>query len=34
MDNALQIAISLFAGGAGYKFIALAYNNKLHKEVL
>jgi len=34
MNDIIQIAGSVILGGAGYKFLALAYNNKLHKEVL
>jgi len=34
MDDLLQVAISLIMGGAGYKFIALAYNNKFRQKDL
>jgi len=31
MNDIIQVGVSLIAGGAGYKFLALAYNNK-HKK--
>jgi len=31
MQDLLQIGASLIVGGAGYKFLALAYNNKFKK---
>jgi hypothetical protein len=34
MDDLLQVAISLIMGGAGYKFLALAYNNKFRQKDL
>ena len=33
-NDPLQIAISLILGGAGYKFLALAYNNKFRQKDL
>jgi Tfp pilus assembly protein PilO len=33
-NDLLQIAISLILGGAGYKFLALAYNNKFRQKDL
>ena len=34
MNDIIQVGLSLFAGGAGYKFLALAYNNKFKKADL
>ena len=34
MHDILQVAISLIMGGAGYKFLALAYNNKFRQKDL
>jgi len=34
MNDIIQIAGSLILGGAGYKFLALAYNNKFRSKDL
>ena len=34
MHDIFQVAISLIMGGAGYKFLALAYNNKFRQKDL
>jgi hypothetical protein len=34
MNDILQIITSMLIGGAGYKFIALAYNNKFRQKDL
>jgi len=34
MNDILQIITSMLIGGAGYKFLALAYNNKFRQKDL
>ena len=34
MNDIIQVGLSLIAGGAGYKFLALAYNNKFRSKDL
>ena len=34
MNDLLQIVTSMLIGGAGYKFLALAYNNKFRQKDL
>ena len=34
VNDILQVITSMFIGGAGYKFLALAYNNKFRQKDL